>query len=361
MEIIPAKPIPKAPRLYAVEFLRVAFILLIIAGHSHGVFSPEDKAAFLNFFHAKHFSFPIVVEYFFVIGGFFLYKRATSGAPVWSLIKKTYSRLAPGVFFAFLLCLCWKIAHIYDLPDIVFLNVGLALKEGGDMGLGTWFLCVYFWSSCFLIALFSQSPKRAFLWLGVVLYAGFCLRGHIKEADGRGLFLAWHGVWGTWFARGICSMGLGMLGGFLAEKFQTMPKKWPLRILFTLLEAYCLYELYRKVMVWKPSHFSYLSIQLLLVLLLVSIAGSYGYLSAALNKARWIWYLSRYTFAALIGHIIVGPLILVRYHQYFPVSGAWLLVIVIVVGYAVGMFEYHFVERFLVPKLQKWLAPPEET
>ena len=52
---------------------------------------------------------------------------------------------------------------------------------------------------------------------------------------------------------------------------------------------------------------------------------------------------------------------MVRYHQYFPVSGAWLLVIVIVVGYAVGIFEYHFVERFLVPKLQKWLTPPEET
>ena len=342
-------------KLYFIEFFRIYFMFLIISGHVWLSISPKYKMALMDLFHATNINHEIAVEYFFIIGGFFLYKRIASGQPAFELIKKTYLRLMPGFMFAFLLCVLLGHSSFQWIPNIIFLSIGTAVEKAPDIGYGGWFIGVYFWVSCFLIALFSNTPKRAFLILGVLIYIGFSLRTHGVKPVGTGYtYMSYFGAVGTWTARGIQSMGLGMVAAFLAGKMH-FPRKCSVCLFFTIVECLCLVSVWTQTMITKAiPPLSYVGCQLIFMLFLISVSHSYGYISYYLNKASFIQLVSRYTFPALLGHIVLHPY--VRFHPVFKEGSFHNAALVILGGTALGIVEYHLIERWLVPKIKNALS-----
>lgn len=91
-----ANTLENKPRLYAIEFLRIFFVFFIILGHIMERY-PEINQHTLAFFHTKAMYTSFGVEFFFIIGGFFLYKRMLSAPNIFDLIKKIYTRLIPAL------------------------------------------------------------------------------------------------------------------------------------------------------------------------------------------------------------------------------------------------------------------------
>ena len=84
-------------RIYSIEFIRIVLVFAILWLHS--LLSCSKLLAEYPFrgAHMNH-----AVEFFFIIGGFFLYRRIISNRSSCELICKTYWRFLPGLLFAFL-------------------------------------------------------------------------------------------------------------------------------------------------------------------------------------------------------------------------------------------------------------------
>lgn len=338
-------------RLYTVEFLRVFFILIIVAGHALQLV-PDFADNVKSFFRTTFFNLDIAVEYFFIIGGFFLYRRANFGTDVWAQIKKTYWRLMPCMMFALLLCVVLHIASFSKVvPKALTMTYGIGFEKKDIFPYGGWFLCTYFWVSCFLITLFSRYKQTAWLILGICMYAGFCMMVHVPREFYH--THAFFGVIGEWVVRGILSMGLGMVGGFLSEKMQFTPQNKVLRLLLTILEGYLLLCVWNSIMNPKHCHYDYQGLQILFTLIMVSISHSWGYISLFLNRAAWIQKISRYTLPTLMGSVVI--LLLLLKNECFGMSGPCVLWCVIIGGAALGVMEYHLVEN------SPWLRRIRET
>lgn len=262
-------------------------------------------------------------------------------------------RLMPALLFAYLLVLTFKGAPITFLPTVVSLlgGVGVTREAYAGFGFGQWFVSAYFWASALIIGLFTMFGKRGFLWLGILMYLLYCMRAHLKVPEGS--FYAYHDMITAWFARAIGSMGIGMVAGYLSAH-ATLPNKWPVRLGITLLEAWALYAVYMRILHYKECHFGYLGIQVLFAAYLISAAHSWGYISALLNRASWIRYISRYSYPALCGQIVCASLTL-RYAN-FGWSGGQITAFIIGGAAVLGVLEYHLVEVPVMRWMKRWQA-----
>ena len=175
----------KPTRLYAVEFLRIWAIILIILLHAllqYPVSVRESVTSSL--FGASSQFYAFGVEFFFVVGGFFLYRRANANQP-FVVICKIYKRLIPGLLFAFLLCWLFSNIKFVNILTVFTLLGGTALQPFSMMS-GEWFISAYFWSSCLLIGLFCAPRWVSILLLALLVYVLLCLRVHFPISQGGG-------------------------------------------------------------------------------------------------------------------------------------------------------------------------------
>ena len=345
---------PNKPRLYAVEFLRIWFILLVVALH---VFERYPGAVdkmyyFPNYGHA--------VELFAIIGGFFLYRRLYgTGNHTVKLIGKTYVRLLPGLLFVFLLSVLFAKVSFRHLPTQLALLPGTGMQPP-SLTSGDWYIGAYFWTTCFLICL-SRAPKWAFfLILGCMIYTLIVLRTTgpwLPPVRGQKYFMStfYHFV-GRDMARIIYGMGIGIFASRLEQELSAFfsPSRWS-RLLGTAFEAWCIYSIFRYLMLPYKSGPSYVEVMVTTALFLVSIAHSWGYISSFLNSLKQIQYISRYVYSLLVGQIFIMMLMISRknFGLDFPEG-----VLTIALGcIIVCLIEYHLIERRLIPLLLKSRAP----
>lgn len=342
--------IPKSQkqRLYAVEFLRIFFVFFIILGHASECY-PEIKSFILKFFNTEYTHLSFGVEFFFIIGGFFLYKRILTTQNIFHLIQKIYSRLFFALLFVFLSCVAIGVTSIYNFPQILFLTTGLSIP-GAVTGWGDWYVGVYFWCSLLFIGLFYGNIRRGFLCAAILSYLALCLKFHAPD---EGWMKTYYTIIGNQLVRGIYSITLGILAAFLADKV-SIPRKKGIRIIFTICEVYLLFSISTYMMRSSHSHFNFLEIELVFVLLLICIANSLGYISDYLNNISKVQMISRYSYSIFLGHI---PF--VRYltsHASFGLGPATCGLIIIGGGIMTGIFEYHIVEKKIVPWIAKYFT-----
>lgn len=351
--------IAKPQRLYMVEFLRVWFILCVFILHVLSRYSQESNNALTYLFGTAKHNMGMSVECFFVIGGFFLYKRLTSDISPFELIKKTWLRLAPGLIFAFLVCVTFSKVRFAHLPAILFLaqGTGVSHPDVHILNCGDWFVGCYFWTTCLIIGIF-QLPKRwAFPVLGILMYAFLIMFFDNPKWIANLTIQPRVGIVTTGMIRGIYSMGAGVFVAFLAQHIY-LPQRWPAKIFGTAFEIWLLAALY--ICFYRPhhSHLGYWEVIAVMSLLLLSISQSWGYLSQLLNKCSHIQYVSRYVFPALVGHIIAMKLI-DTYHKFgFGLAGG--IIFVIGMSVVIGVIEYHLIEKMLIPKLRSYFLRKDD-
>ena len=338
-------------RLYCIEFLRIFFVFFIILGHIMGQY-PGIRSEIFNFFHTKEMRTSLGVEFFFMIGGFFLYKRILTAPSIFDLIKKIYIRLIPALLFVFLLCALSFTTTIISFPTILSLTTGLSLP-GEVIGFGDWYVGVYFWCSLLFIALFYKNVKQGFLWAGILSYFAFSLQLHVSHE----WMDTYYKIIGTEFVRGIYSMTLGFVAAFLSEKV-SLPQKKSIRFVFTLVEAYCFITIFNCIIrssilnsvvrSWR-GYLNILEIEIVFTILLICISNSLGYITAYMNKIKNIRFLSKYAYGIFLGHIPIIKYLL----KYTHLGDLTCFLIIIIGAVILGVLEYHIVEKKIVPWIEK--------
>lgn len=309
-----ANTLEKKPKLYAIEFLRVFFVFFIILGHIMERYS-EVKTNVLAFFHTKGMQTWFGVEFFFLIGGFFLYKRLTQTENIFELVKKLYIRLLPALLFVFFLCVISGTSKVYQFPLILSLTTGLTIP-GEVIGWGDWYVGVYFWCSLLFIGLFHNNVKQGLLWTAVLSYFTLCLK---FNAPYDGWMKTYYTIIGNQFVRGVYSMGIGMAAAFLSERFLVADKKG-IKFFFTAFEAYALVLVFNYIARTSHNHLNFWEMEIVFALFLISVAHSTGYISSLLNKVKRIQKISKYSYPVFLGHIPFIKFLLV--HQSFGLNGA---------------------------------------
>ena len=216
-------------RIFSVEFLRIWAIIFIFIGHIGQRYPEEIKLFSQYIFGVEYNNWWMGVELFFVIGGFFLFKRANSTTSPYLLIKKTWLRLIPGMLFAFAICTITANVGLFYLPSVLLLLGGTAMHAHVLAG-GDWFIGAYFWISCLIICLFcSLSRRSAFLVLGILVYLAITIKIN-ATVEKKGAWLdTYYTFIGTGICRGIYCMGLGVAAGLISENI-LFSRNWLSRI-----------------------------------------------------------------------------------------------------------------------------------
>ena len=340
-------------RLYAVEFLRIWLILCVIFSHIIKI-SPDFKILLIDTLHSSGLRLhEYSVSFFFMIGGFFLYRNlARNENSAYSMIKKTYFRLMPGLAFAFTICLIIGFTKWMHAPIVLSLFGGTSLAPVVVRG-GEWFIGTYFWVTCLYIGIFKISPKNGWLWLGILMYLVLELRLYAPITNKEKYVQStYYTIIGKDFIRGIIGMGWGMIAGFFADRIR-LSTTWPIKTLFTIIEAICLINLYNALLNTKSFHLTVIEMELLGIIFMISVANSWGYISTLLNRMSFIQLFSRYTYSVLIGHIVC--LRTLEKYNNFDMGDYSRALFVIGGGIVLGVIEYHLIEKWFVPKIKNYI------
>ena len=202
----------KFQRIYFVEFLRVLLILSVVLLHLLDI---NPKFAY---FHTKSFYLAFSVDFFFIIGGFFLYREIISHASLNAiqLIGKRWIRLAPNVIFCYIILLLSGIQYWGNFPYALSLTMSSGFSPVSVAGGPDWYVGVYFLVSCLFLALFKKARDLAWIYVFLVITLGWCLQINLplgRGLDTRGMY---YSILNRHIVRGLTCTGIGMLASYLS-------------------------------------------------------------------------------------------------------------------------------------------------
>lgn len=235
---------PMKQKIYFVEFLRIFLILSVFLTHLGDLIDAGLKDSILSFFHTKSWRLGYATDWFFVIGGFFLYRRIAKaeGASVVAFIGKLWIRLMPGIIFCHVILVLLGVMKWWDFPFLLFPAAGTGFSRE-MVGYSDWFIGVYFTVSCLYFSLFAVSRRSAWLWLCGVMVLCWCILMNDKPAKGIGMGGMHYGALADGTVRGLSCMALGMVAAHLSNLWN-LKNTLALRITATIFEAAAVYVLF---------------------------------------------------------------------------------------------------------------------
>ena len=341
----------KGKRIYFVEFLRVFLILSIVLVHIGGRIDRELGASIRMLFHTNTWVPQFAVECFFIIGGFFLYKTVDENkfTKVSTHIGNLWLRLMPGIIFFYVILICIGSQEWWNFPFCLFPAEGYGLP-GQLVGYGDWFVGVYFIASCFFIALFSQNRESAWRWVCVIMILCWCLQMNSKPQKGYGVGGMFFGLLALGTVRGFSCMALGLVAASLSKQWIYLRRTLPLRLFSTMMEAVGLFMLFSYMYRTSLVHYRPIAVELIFAVVLVSASHSWGYITSFLNRISGITYLSRYTYSILLAHSVPCHYFYDNHNLGMNPHSCSLIIAGAIIPLV--FLEYHFVEKWLVPKLK---------
>lgn len=336
----------KPKRIYSIEFLRIFFVFFIILGHCMQSY-PEIKYFVHDLLGSNLVSTWFCVEYYSIIGGFLIYYNKKEETRLFDRLKHVYLRLSPAVLFLYFLGLVFGLTTISNLLVVLTMTQGLSIPIADAIGWGDWFAGAYFWASCVFISLLFYFKDKAFMLILPLIYVCIVTQTNMTYP---GWMKSYGGIVGTEFLRVLYCMGCGIVAAFLAKNLHFTKQKIP--VLFaSVLECICLYLCFKKI-IYGNSLFGIISV-LGCCIFLVLAANSAGYVSKFINKIKKINYLSKYAWSIFIGHAFVLTFLL---DKSFDISQVMSCFIVFFGAIILGVFEYHVIEKKLVPWLLNYFS-----
>lgn len=337
------------PRIYFVEFLRIFLILSVFLVHVGDWIDTGIKGQVLTFFHTKAWSLPFAVDCFFIIGGFFLCRRITKTMETTSVVTsigRLWMRLMPGIIFCYVLLALAGAMEWWKFPFCFFPSAGCGFSPA-IVGYSDWFMGVYFLVSCLYLSLFSISRRGAWLWICVIMI--LCWFVQVSGKPGKGASFGGMYLMALGSLRGLSGMALGMVSSYLCNLWNPR-QSFALRVVATTFEIIGIVVLFNHMFCTPHARTEDIAVELVVGMLLISAAHSWGMLSYALNRLGCVVYVSRYTYSILLAQ---GALVqFFRFNHNFMLDSHLCSLIIFCAAIPLTLTEYHFVERWLVPKLK---------
>jgi len=242
------------------------------------------------------------VEFFFIIGGLFLY-RAYRSKPNLTISEFAYDkliRLWPVLFFFFILdYFTYRSYNIYQIViNLFFLqNSGLALNQSGS----SWYVSPFFLISIFYFMLLKKFNNRKLnLFIIILVYLAYSL--NINYTAGKFSRVEVGYVINLGMMRAVASIGLGYLLGLAYDRLSAIElkrkfiqndklRKWIVFTILSVLEVVCLWFLLKNAFAGRIFDNQIIIIILFSILLMCFLANR-GIVSLVLNH-RIFWSLSQ--------------------------------------------------------------------
>ncbi len=268
---------------------------------------------------------------------------------VFAQVGKLWMRLMPGVIFCYVLLVAVGVRHWYNFPFCL-----LSAGEGTGInrtliGWGDWYVEVYFILSVFFISLFHISRKSAWLWICTLTILCWCVQMNNKPGKCLALGGMYYGALAYGIVRGFTCMTLGMVASCLSNVWN-IKERLPLRIIATVYEAVALFMLFNYMYRTSRAPYSPIAMEFVVAMLLVSATHSWGYLSKFLNRISGVMWFSRYTYSLLLSQATLCSYF--GFHHKFNLPYPTFPLVIFGAAIPLTLIEYHFVERWLVPKLK---------
>ena len=346
-------------RHYNVDFLKFVFVILIIFFHC--VRLSWGKPILDNF--PGFIRGNVCVDFFFIIGGFFLFSLMDKEEDTFSFIKKKFFRLAPLLWittiFLYIMSLYFsKIEFVFTnniLRCLLLTHLGIT-NNVQMVSSVPWFVAVYFWVSIFYFYLSKILNKKTLnIVIFLIVYIGFCIHLkamgiYIKETGlATGGVSASFGIINLGVLRGLIGFGLGYIIAMIYKSEFLFNVSRIGKLFISLIEILIVYFLINHLIF--TDHMpcgSLFTFSFLFSVLFYCFLINKGVISKICNN-KWIGYLGNYSYAIYIIHwIVIRFFKLVVYnnhHHYYNHHQMTLVIYIIITTIVLSIFLHHLVEK----------------
>jgi len=336
-----------------VDLLRFIFAVFIIIFHCHG----------MPFFRPILDSCPgiirgnICVDYFFIIGGFFLFYLINKNFPTLEFVKKKFFRLAPlmwlSVGIIFILNLLCNEIKFELVPNILrcFLltNIGFTGKNGLVSAI-PWFVSVYFWVSIFYFYIYKIFDKKylnliicLIVFIGSTMYYSCCFNA---TAGNTRVVLGFIDIG---LLRGLIGMGIGYLISEIYKKKMLFNLSLFGKTLCTFIEFGTLYFIFYYMTVSNkiPTQSAFV-FKFMFAILLYLLLIKQGYIAKLLNN-KWLGFPGKYSYAMYMIHwVVIKYFYYIAYphHRHYYNHHPWVVILYIVlITIGISIVVHHLYEK----------------
>lgn len=288
--------------LYNLDFLRVAFTLIIVAGHIiYFLPSYGFKAPF------PYREFGALCDGFFILSGLFMKHSLEKADNFSSYIKPKIIRLWPVLAFSILCAYIvskFKIITFCKYENLLTLTfINRAFVELCTGNGCAWYVAVLFWCYVLFFCIYKISGKEKFIYVTALI--SFVSYSILFKQTNIYNMVPYGGMFTFFMIRGIAGVSGGLILSFIApprNKNETIQLK---DVFFGLIEFVILYTLFRFCFV-KQINFAVFCV--LLYALIYLFIKQQGFISKFLSK-KICYHLSKYCYSIYMIQEIMWPIL----------------------------------------------------
>ena len=220
----------KLPKFKNIEFLRFVFVSILVYFHLVQVFISRNITSYLPLEFLSRSAY-ILVEFFFILAGFFLYFDIQKYKDISSYVKKRFLRLWFVPAFVVLLSIISApfmkyiiVNYVNSLLNILFLN-NIGLTNSVSNYVHTWYICVLFWVSLLYFCLFKLFDyKRVLFFVAIMVYLSYVAIFQALKGSFGSHETVLYGLLTSGMLRGIAGLGIGLMMGMIYERYMCLHK-----------------------------------------------------------------------------------------------------------------------------------------
>ena len=348
-------------KLKNIEFLRFIFAIMIAFHHyTSSEFIRNSTNIWVKNLPNITFNLPFIVDFFFVISGFFLI-YTYRGISETDFIKKKYCQLFPLMF---LYVFSIKIFSMFGFTNpsgepifslLLLDSVGLTLSHSGV----AWFISAYFFVICFyyfLLKNFTLKNIKLFLFLSIYLSYAFLIHQNNGNIATNKIFYC---VINGSILRACAGIAIGC---FIAWQYKKAAGTAP-RIIYTFLEGLCMGCLIYFLLLKNPQWNSLIYLLVFCCFFNLFLLKR-GWISQFFEK-NWSVVLGKYALAIYMVHEpllrIIRPLVF-NAHSDFLTNHILISTLLYLSGVLIiAVLAHHFVEVPGAKLMKKLLFPQPAT
>lgn len=338
----------KSIQYNSIEILRIIFTFAIIVFHILGIIDPKVEV----YQYCRHAR--VIVEFFFIISGYFVYKTFLKEISLKIFIIKRFIRLWPVLFIGVLLITLQEhIAFYKALPSMIMLT-SLGFKNCQQVLGYCWYIYVLFWVSIFygcLIKTIKDKIKLSVIIL-LLIYMGLMILTNDHSMFVQ-TFKNFFTIFNGGVLRGTIGLGIGILIALHFDKIKININK----VFFTLVEIFIFSYLIAQIFFVSAKNVvnTTLVFIILFSILFICLINNWGYFSNILNKFN-VLKISKYCYSWYVVQCISKNILSVEKLnniEYFFLSLFCTIVF--------GILTYHFIEKPGTKFLSNIFFPQSET
>lgn len=356
----------KSKKLYNIEFLRFVFSVIIVYYHifHNNLLATlgSNTTGFINSLAESCDYASSVVECFFIIAGYFLFKSyiKNPNLPVKEFAYKKFIRLWPVLFVSLMIgVLFFGSDETPSFFNALFLQcIGVSLDYQGI----AWYVSPFFWVMIFYYALLkcSKNKKTANIIIGVIAYFSYVVLVNLYFAR-----QTVYGVLNLGVLRALGGIGVGYLIGLCLNSIENLPavrnfngnklQNFLISLVVTLVEVGCLGLLVRHFFFRDLSYSNQFFVVILFSGLLICMVSGKGLVSRIFNN-KFFGFFGRYSYSIYIMQQVafwILKLTLWKNTDFAVNNTLQCIAVSTVFAVVIGILSYYIIEKTSAAVLKK--------